>query len=286
MIDVTVRDNDDMAAACQQTVYMDRSMAYRLGHETVQICNDRRYMTVDLTHEIDETVKNTTTIKPEVILPNHGRIRSPAHITHVEIANLTTLVAAKEIVDKGMKVAVLNFANPIEPGGGFLSGSRAQEESLCRSSALYHTIRDNEMYPWHSGRSDSRLASDWCIWSPDVPVFRNDIGDFLEQPWMMSVLTCAAPQANFASREEIKAIMTKRISRVLEVFRNNEASHLVLGAWGCGAFGCDPNDIAQIFAEALNNQYDGVFDFISFAIADWSPGRRNLGPFVSAFGNV
>jgi len=101
----------------------------------------------------------------------------------------------------------------------------------------------------------------------------------------MSVLTCAAPQANFASREDIKAIMTKRISRVLEVFRNVEATHLVLGAWGCGAFGCDPIDIDQIFAKALNNQYDGVFDFISFAIADWSPGPRNLGPFVSAFGN-
>ena len=136
---------------CQQTVYMDRSVAYMLGHETVRICDNRGYMNVDLSREIDETVKNTTTIKPEVILPNHGRKRSPSHITHVEIANLTTLVAAKEIVDKGMKVAVLNFANPIEPGGGFLSGSRAQEESLCRSSALYHTIRDNEMYPWHIG---------------------------------------------------------------------------------------------------------------------------------------
>ena len=39
----------------------------------------------------------------------------------------------------GAKVA-LNFANGLHPGGGFLRGSLAQEEVLCRSSALYLTL--------------------------------------------------------------------------------------------------------------------------------------------------
>lgn len=188
-----------------------------------------------------------------------------------------------EIVNNRHRVAVLNFANPIHPGGGFLTGARAQEESLCRSSTLYHSIRSDKMYEWHHSRSDSRLASDWCIWSPNVPVFRNDMGDFLERWWSMSVVTCAAPQAAYTTREHVRELMNKRIHRVLDVFRTHGATHLVLGAWGCGAFRCDPDDVADIFAEALQGPFDGVFDHVCFAVADWSEDRRNLGPFVRAF---
>ena len=44
---------------------------------------------------------------------------------------------------------VMNFANAHRPGGGFLNGSRAQEESLCRCSTLYKSISSDkawEMY--------------------------------------------------------------------------------------------------------------------------------------------
>ena len=38
---------------------------------------------------------------------------------------------------KGLCVGVLNFASAKNPGGGFLNGSMAQEESLAIASAMY-----------------------------------------------------------------------------------------------------------------------------------------------------
>ena len=58
---------------------------------------------------------------------------------------------------------------------------------------------------------------------------------------------------------------------------------LVLGAWGCGAFGNDPARTARDFHGALAGAFAGAFEEVVFAIADWSPGRRYLAPFRDLF---
>ena len=58
---------------------------------------------------------------------------------------------------------------------------------------------------------------------------------------------------------------------------------LVLGAWGCGAFGNDPVRTAQDFRQALETDFAGHFSDIVFAVTDWSPERKTLGPFRDAF---
>lgn len=54
---------------------------------------------------------------------------------------------------------------------------------------------------------------------------------------------------------------------------------LVLGAWGCGAFGNDPQRTAADFRKALEGEFANTFSDVVFAIADWSPGRRFIGPW-------
>ena len=203
-------------------------------------------------------------------------------ITIVDVANESTLGATTRLIDEGHAPLVLNMANGISPGGGFLSGARAQEEYLCRSSALWATIREDEMYPTHAIREDFE-SSDWMIISPDVPVFRDDSGTPLEEPWPAHFITSAAPVAHRVGAERSALLMERRIDRLLAVAADLGYRALVLGAWGCGAFGNDPHTTARAFRTSLEGPYDGVFGRVTFAITDWSDDRRFLGPFAETF---
>ena len=219
-------------------------------------------------------------IAPDATLPSNERIAFTE--TRVQVTNETTLGASLRLVDRGLRPLALNFANGIHPGGGFMSGARAQEEVLCRSSALYQTLVDDPMYEEHRKRQlpDS---TDWAIYSPDVPVFRMDDGMELQQPWLLSLITCAAPYAPAVGQPQAGNLLQKRIHRVLAVARSYGHSVLVLGAWGCGAFANDAQRTAMDFRQALGNDFSGAFSDIVFAITDWSPERVFLGPFRNAF---
>ena len=66
--------------------------------------------------------------------------RNNKYILSEHIINSTTIEAVWQNYDKG-KIIALNFANAIIPGGAYIIGGNAQEESLCRASMLYYTIK-------------------------------------------------------------------------------------------------------------------------------------------------
>ena len=57
------------------------------------------------------------------------------------------------------------------------------------------------MYLGHRKRTRSD-STDWAIYSTDVPVFRTDDGTELEQPWLLSFITCAVPYAPAIGKQE------------------------------------------------------------------------------------
>ena len=213
--------------------------------------------------------------------PSFGQL---SQLTRVRVANQTTLVAARLLHQTGRRPLALNFANGIQPGGGFLIGARAQEEVLCRSSALHATLENDPMYESHRQQPVPEFSS-WAILSRRVPVFRTDAGVSIPW-WPLDILTCAAPYAPRVGEQRSAQLLQLRIERVLEIAAAFGYRSLVLGAWGCGAFGNDPFRTAHDFREALQGRFGGVFEEVVFAITDWSENRRSLGPFRDTFSEI
>ena len=136
--------------------------------------------------------------------------------TELQVTNETTLMASRRFISSGLAPLVLNFANGVQPGGGFLYGARAQEEVLCRSSALFETLVDDPMYEHHWDR-ELPDSTDWAILSPGVPVFRNDDGAELDRFWLLDFLTCAAPYAPDIGQPKSGDLLQQRIMRVLSI---------------------------------------------------------------------
>lgn len=285
-----VADGDDLARANQWQLLIDRPTGRELGRKAVEIIERGAYFAggqeISIADTVAKSVAETVTVRPGDALPEPPLAEAADTLT-IAVANETSLVAARRLTDAGARPLVLNFASGIRPGGGFLSGSTAQEEYLCRSSALYATIKDNEMYAFHKAMGkDSFMSSEWAILSPDVPVFRGENGSLSPEPWNVSMLTSAAPVARETGLDAATEAMHTRIDRVLAIARAYGYRSLVLGAWGCGAFHNDPVAVAGFFRDALTGKYLGAFDDAVFAITDWSPDRRYLAPFRDAFAEI
>jgi uncharacterized protein (TIGR02452 family) len=278
-------DSPEMGFLRQKELDIPRAVAFDLGNSAVQISRQGYYLSlehreINIQNAIQAACEGTQSIPPDSILPD--RQHELFAETKVQVTNETTLAASRRLTGQGLKPLALNFANGIHPGGGFLHGARAQEEALCRSSALYQTLVDDPMYDAHKRRPGPD-STDWAIYSPSVPVFRSDDGTPLSEPWLLSFITCAAPYAPSVGLALAGDLLQKRIHRVLAISLAFGYSTLVLGAWGCGAFGNDPSRTARDFRHAIENEFSGSFSEIIFAITDWSDERSYLGPFRAEF---
>ena len=204
----------------------------------------------------------------------------------------------------GARIAVHNFASPVNPGGGVRGGSSAQEESLCRCSTLYASLDQHRF--WDSYYSPNRgsgdiMATDACIWSPGIVVCKSDESEPARLPqdqWIdVDVVTCAAPDLRRsrsnrfhpgAGRErevsmtELYAAHRKRARHLLTIAAAEGAQCLVLGAFGCGAFCNDPYLVANAWHEELE-PLRRHFDLVEFAVFHMPYEAENYEAFMTEF---
>lgn len=181
----------------------------------------------------------------------------------------------------GMNAAVLNFSSYKNPGGMFMEGSKAQEECLCHESFLYNVLikfRD-KFYDWNIQHKNKALYLNRGLYTPDIWFVRDE-----NNPVECNVITCAAPNKKAAqkycrvSNEENTEVLKSRIKFVLDIAKTNNINTLILGAYGCGVFGQNAEEVAAIFKEYLSTTYK-CFSTVVFAI----PAGDNYDTFVKIF---
>ena len=218
------------------------------------------------------------------------------------VENIASYTAAIDISKEhlysndGHKQLVLNFASPTRPGGGVRTGAKAQEEDLCRKSTLLASLESDgagAMYRYNKAHR-TILNSDYMILSPMVEIIRDENNGLLQEPVAVSVLTAAAPHVSRGkqgiSDREIENVIYNRIIGMLQVAATYKYRYLVLGAWGCGAFGNDADMMARLFYQAFkdikcgrNLEVNDLFDCVVFAVLDKTEQKYNFRSFKKYF---
>ena len=270
------------------TLIIPRDVAYQYGMQTYNFVSQGWYETaqgqrVDIVAARDAAAHAQRAYRPGQPIPTKRGRATGAPL--VQLYNQTTLAVAQARAAQGYRVAILNFASATSPGGSWLEGARAQEESLARSSALVNALQADEWYNDPRHHTDP-FYDDTVIVTPQVPFFRLHTGQLLEQPWYADVLTTAAVHAKAVATympsrlSEIPACMRQRTHVMLRAANTLAADVLVLGAWGCGAFGNDATMMADIFAESLRLIDMTGYTHIDFAVADVRNQHEVYTPFA------
>lgn len=228
--------------------------------------------------EIQKSIDEAVVYPADRYLDAGGKLENTT-ISFVGLDSVAMLEAAKRVY-KG-RFCILDFADYMHPGGKFLEGSSAQEESLCHQSFLYNVLKSDSVrekfYNAHKGRSNKCLYSDELLYVPDVIFLGEHVSD---------VIVCAAPNKNAAMRYngvsscEVDHAMAGRCSAVLRAANYRGVDILILGAFGCGVFGNDPKLVARTFRGLLDGPFKSCFKAVIFAV----PGvGRNVDAFRDLF---
>lgn len=129
--------------------------------------------------------------------------------------------------------------------------------------------------------------------APYVEIIKDANGDLLDDTVVVSVLTCAAPMISHGkegmSESEYEDMVYNRIMGMLKCVAYLGYRHLVLGAWGCGAFGNDAHVISDLFYKALKEmnynklREKDLFRRIDFAVLDRTQDQYNFKEFNRNF---
>lgn len=173
------------------------------------------------------------------------------------------------ILSSKYKVAALNFADGKKPGGWPEFGCLTQEENICRCSNMYEALTttkcDEYYYSVNRANDNDGLCTGTLIYLPNVTVFRDDNTYAPIEPKQYDIITCPAPSCTFTNDKKALNVYRDRIKSIVSSAIIYNVDCIVLGAWGCGAFGQDRHLIAKAFAMELK-KYSKYFKKVVFAM--------------------
>jgi len=275
----------------------NRSQRKNIAENTLEILTKGTYttaagVTIDI-NTIQKTAINSTKLyTPSATdkLIENRKANTQNSPTLFEVERNTTLNSVRRLINEGEdNVVYLNFASAKNPGGGFLGGSQAQEESIARSTGLHPCLEKEMEYYDINRNTKSCFYTDYMIYSPNVPIIKDEEGELLSIVPLASIITAPAVNTGAVLKQEpqrvneIELVMKRRIEKVLFIALENNHDTIVLGAWGCGVFKNKPSDVAKYFKEVINAQFKDEFKKIVFAI--YAKEDRFISPFKENFMN-
>lgn len=280
--------------------------------DTLDVCTQGYYILhgkrVELKLPLDEMKKVRVFLPDEI-----DRLEGPCDPRHVpapghceySCENIDSFsLARKRYRDFGdmpreggpREILVLNLANPVNPGGGVRGGANAQEEDLCRKSSLLLSLESPAAgrYYEYNRSLQTYMGSDAVIMTPKVEIVKDENGDLLDESVVVAVMTCAAPYLKRGleglTRQQYKELVYRRICGMLRCAAYAGYIGLVLGAFGCGAFGNDARVVSDLFSRALKEfsfggmGTNGLFRRVDFAVLSRDARQYNFQEFYRNFG--
>ncbi|KAL0225779.1 hypothetical protein P9112_013103 [Eukaryota sp. TZLM1-RC] len=177
----------------------------------------------------------------------------PLSCRSVDVLQDDSLNCALNLDPTTNRVGVLNMANEEHPGGGYLTGASAQEESLFRRTTLGAALDPEQYggqvvsgqrvaYPWKTAKID-------VVVTENVEIFKTTEAtgcQLLEKPQRVTIISTAAPQEpeisevenfgeDYAHFDDLQ-LLYKRWTCVFLAAIKHGITHLVICPLGCGAF--------------------------------------------------
>lgn len=238
----------------------------------------------------NDPAKNKVRRAHVCMLPGHWQRESCLDLPgtgsiEVEVCDEDCVSVAERYCEKdGASVWLLNMAAASKPGGGVRSGCNAQEEHLCRCSTLLpHLERAalEDKYPLHG----------WHGEVPDFSILVHEKIEFFKHPkdyrtlpreerFQVGVLTAATEKVR--GERKLGPNAERFIGFLLDTASMQRCTHLVLSAWGCGAFGQCPHAVAKCFQQNFAKFTHRNLKVI-FAILDDHNSTDNLAAFQRVF---
>lgn len=218
---------------------------------------------------------------------------------HVEVISGDWGVVTQTLTKTaGECFAVLNMSNAYVPGGAYVEGAVAQEENMFRRTDCHWRIGDDEydrnldryrpemtrLLNAHDGvvfldtqhprvcirgpeeRSRPDLGYTWLVESDVFPFFE---------------LRAAARDCRDGSAFDPDDAR-RRIAAQFATLRQFGVRHVVLSAFGCGAFRNPADRVARIYREELDRCRTDL-SVVAFAIYSAGYGPDNFTPFAAEF---
>ncbi|CAE7395397.1 unnamed protein product [Symbiodinium pilosum] len=152
---------------------------------------------------------------------------------------------------RGKKVCALNFANGKDVGGGYKNGASAQEEDLCRRIPLLFSsllgAKKEGHYPFGPPTCTSADQPEKyrdVLYTSNLLVGRAGPEEGFrilkrDEQVTASLIAAAAPNINFDKDVNDERLIYQTMVTIFAAPHLVEPgiNTLILGAWGCGAFG-------------------------------------------------